>query len=449
MAEDPQPALDLYPDPETGKLWIRGPRHHGAAVHAGGLGTVAIAHTTPKGSWRERSYPVEVALQLLNHHRGQPDVYLSTQRFRGRRRIAQLLSMGALYADLDYYRIPELAGADPRRVLELALTALASASMPEPTLAISSGRGLYLLWLHSPVPRAALPRWTACQRELWEVLKPLGADRAALDAARVLRVVGTVHGRAGAMVEAITPAGEARPFEELAGGILPLQRAELSDIRVQRALRASRRASESHQAPPEGFTASTLWEARLSDLQRLKELRWFGEPMPDFRDRWMFVAGVGMSWLAVPAVLQRELFALAREVGGWTEGRTRSKLQAVFRTSREAAAGKRVEWAGVDWDPRYRLKSQTIIEWLEITPEEEREMRTVVSEEERRRRDRERKGYEMTRREYETRAAKRRAQARRMAAEGLRSGQIAERLGISKRAVQMALKDAGSRGGEK
>lgn len=112
---------------------------------------------------------------------------------------------------------------------------------------------------------------------------------------------------------------------------------------------------------------STMSAVCGSDLQKLKELRWFGDPMPDFRDRWMFVAGVGMSWLAVPPVLQRELFALAREVGGWTEGRTRSKLQAVFRTSREAAAGKRVEWAGVDWDPRYRLKNQTIIEWLEMT----------------------------------------------------------------------------------
>lgn len=133
----------------------------------------------------------------------------------------------------------------------------------------------------------------------------------------------------------------------------------------------------------------------------------------------MFVAGVGMSWLAMPAVLQRELFALAREVGGWTEGRTRSKLQAVFRTSREAVAGKRVEWAGVDWDPRYRLKNQTIIEWLEITPEEEREMRTIISDDERRRRDRARKDPEMTRTEYLTRAAKRRVATRKLSAEGL------------------------------
>jgi hypothetical protein len=57
---------------------------------------------------------------------------------------------------------------------------------------------------------------------------------------------------------------------------------------------------------PRKFTSATLWEARLSDLQRLKALRWFGDPMPDFRDRWLFVAGVGMSWLAVPQVLRRE-----------------------------------------------------------------------------------------------------------------------------------------------
>jgi len=446
VAEELQLALDLHPD-ESGELWIRSPKHHGAFVHAGGLGLVSIAQATHAGYWRERSYPVEVALQLLDHHKGRADVYLSTQRFRGRRRIATLLSMSALYADLDYYRVPDLSTLDAKHVMELALKALGTAAMPEPTLAISSGRGLYLLWLHSPIPRAVLPRWTACQHELYEILRPLGADRAALDAARVLRVVGTLHGETGTTVEAITPAGDARDFEELAGRILPLGRVEMRDIRVQRALRATRSPSERPQAPPEGFTQATLWEARLTDLQKLRELRWFGQPMPDYRDRWMFAAGVGMSWLAVPPVMQRELYALAREIGGWTEGHTRSKLHAVFRTAREAAAGRRVEWAGVDWDPRYRLRNQTIIEWLEIEPEEERELRTIISDEERRRRDRrrdERRRREagaMTREEYLTRAAKRRAQARRMATEGLSLREIGKQLGISHEAVRQALRD--------
>jgi hypothetical protein len=57
-----------------------------------------------------------------------------------------------------------------------------------------------------------------------------------------------------------------------------------------------------------------------------------------------------------------------------------------------------VEWRGLEIDPRYRLKNQTIIEALEITAEEERELKTIISDDERRRRDRERKQPEMTRR---------------------------------------------------
>ncbi len=78
--------------------------------------------------------------------------------------------------------------------------------------------------------------------------------------------------------------------------------------------------------------------------------------------------------LAVPAILQRELYALAHQAGVWTEGHTRSKLQTVFRMAYAAARGEKVQYAGVEVDPRYRFKNQTIIELLEITPDEEWEM---------------------------------------------------------------------------
>jgi hypothetical protein len=450
VAEDPyQPALDLYPnpDPETGEVWVRTPREYGRLVHGEGMGCVAIAQKVARsGLWREKSHPVEVAIELLRHYVGQEDVYLSTQRFRGRRRITHLLCLGALCADLDFYRIPELVRRHPLAVLEMALLALEEATMPEPTLAIGSGKGLYLLWLHGSIPRAALPRWAACQRRLWEVLRPFGADRTAIDAARVLRVVGTVHKEAGVVVEALAPVGEIKSFEDLAREILPLDRAELCDLRVQRALRGAPSPSERHHAPPKGFTQATLWEARLSDLQRLRELRFMDAQMEDYRDRWLFLSGVAMSWLAVPTVLQRELYALAHQAGGWTEGHTRSKLQAVFRTAHQAARGERVQYAGVEVDPRYRFKNQTIIELLEITGHEEREMRTVISDDERRRRDREEKKDKrrvagaMTREEYEARAAGRRVQARRMAAEGLSLREIGRTLGISHEAVRKALR---------
>jgi hypothetical protein len=445
--EDHQRALKLYPeeDPATGERWVRTPREHGRLVHGGGMGLVAIAERDIGGIWREHPHPVEVAIELLNHYRSREDVYLSTQRFRGRRRIAHLLSLGSLFADVDFYQVPKLQHAGPRCVLELAMSALEAAAMPEPTLAITSGRGLYLMWLHSSIPRAALPRWMVCQRQLWEILSPLGADRAALDAARVLRVIGTRHSDAQVPVEALTPVRQITNFETLAKEILPVERAKLYDLRVQRALRSVRKDKERLWSPPEGFTQATLWEARLSDLQRLRDIRFMDYQMADFRDRWLFLAGVAMSWLAIPSALQRELYALARQAGGWTEGKTRSKMQAVFRTAHQAARGERVEYAGVAVDPRYRFRNQTIIEFLEITPEEERELTTIISDNERRRRDREQKMRErreagmMSRQEYLTRAAKRRTEARRMAAEGLSLRQIAKALRISKSAVHHAL----------
>jgi hypothetical protein len=43
----------------------------------------------------------------------------------------------------------------------------------------------------------------------------------AVDASRVLRVIGTRHGKANAIVETITPAGEVWDFNELADRVLP------------------------------------------------------------------------------------------------------------------------------------------------------------------------------------------------------------------------------------
>jgi DNA invertase Pin-like site-specific DNA recombinase len=98
------------------------------------------------------------------------------------------------------------------------------------------------------------------------------------------------------------------------------------------------------------------------------------------------------------------------------------------------------------WIRANRFKNQTIIELLEITADEEREMKTIISDEERRRRDRRRKNPEMTHQEYEGRAADRRLEARRMASEGISRQEIAKTLGWSKRHVQRVLNEDSGEG---
>jgi hypothetical protein len=433
---------------EPPRSHIATPREHGAALHhhrrdVGDhhrLGHIALAQVVG-GRWNEQAYTVRELPDVLPTLAGQDDVYLTANRFWGWRRISRLAHMGSLYADLDFYKRPELSGMHPLGVLEDVMVSLEGARMPMPTVAIATGRGLVLYWIHSPVPRAALPRWNACQRELWRVLQPFGADAGARDAARVLRLVGTRNSRTGAIVEAISPSWDVWSFEDLAEEILPLDRGELADIRVQR---AARRPSKAFQTAPEGFTAGTLWEARLSDLQALRRIRWFGELPSGQRDLWMFVAGVGMSWLAHPQVLRRELFALAREVASWSDREAKARMHAIFKRAHMAARGTRVEWNGLDADPRYRFRNETVIEWLEINPEEERQMVTIISDDERRRRDRERKEAQRRAAGVEDRyakAASHRTQAYRLHVQGLTTKEIADALNISQRRVQQLLRE--------
>lgn len=418
-------------------------------------GRVSVVRTH-SGNWQEESFALSDLPDVLPALAGEVGVYISQQRFRGWRRVANLNELGAMYVDLDYHKRPKLRDMHPLGVLEDALIVLERAQIPRPTIAIFSGRGLYLLWIHEAVTRKALPRWNACQKYLWEVLKPLGADRASTDAARVLRLPGSVNGKSGLTVEPITPPGEIYGFENLCSEILPIDRADLHDIRIQRARslasRRARKPREGRGEHPQGWNGATLWEGRLSDLQRLRELRFMDAEMDDYRDRWLFIAGVAMSWIAIPQVLQRELYALAREAGGWTDAQTKSKMREVFYRTRQAAQGQTMEYAGLKIDPRYRFRNSTVIDWLEITSEEEAEMQFFISDDTRRRRQRERERERrrdsgmMERSEYLSIADHNRREAVRLRSEGHTQRQIADTLNLSTRHVKRLLKGVETEG---
>jgi hypothetical protein len=355
----------------------------------------------PPKDWEQHAYAPWELDAVLDGLAGQQDVYLTQNRFAGRRMVLQqhVRQLVAFYADVDYYDMPGLAGCSPEAVYEMALERLREAGVPEPSLAFCSGQGLYLVWLHVPVGWKELPKWQDCQEKLWRLLKPMGADSNARDAARVLRVVGTTNSKNGVSVYALREAGSRRSFEELAASILPAdvgedeerrgegKPAELYDLRMQRASRREYRA-------PKRFTDRSLWLARWVDLQTWRRLRYGEDEMGDFRDRWLFLAGVAMSWITdppEPEFFERELIGLAEEAGGWGDARTRSKMQAVLERVRMAARGETVTWEGFEWDPRYAFKTETILSWLEMTLAEEREMYTLIGGDEKRRRNTESK----------------------------------------------------------
>lgn len=416
------------------------PSRHGEVLHGAGAPRHHVVLARCSHGWRQRAYPVSKLADILPELTGETDVYFTQGRFYGYRRlVANLAGISAAWSEMDFYKVPELQGMHPLAVFEEALTLLERAKIPTPSLAISTGRGLAALWLHDPVPRQALPRWNAVQKRLHEVLKPLGADAGAKDAARVLRLAGTVNGKSGKVVEALRPPGEVWEFDRLADEVLPYTREEMAELRDLRIQRAARRPKRRLWTPGQRLTAGTLWEARLSDLQLLLRLRWDGELPPGRRDKWLFLAGCAMSWLAAnPEVMRRELYALAREAGGWSEGETVSRLGTVIYRAMMAEGGEKIVYGGVEVDPRYRFKNQTVLDWLEITADEERHMKTLISQTEkaRRRAEKRRREGATPRQVIASKAANRREEARRRAAGGEPHKDIAEALGLSVHTVR-------------
>jgi hypothetical protein len=439
------------------------PLAHARYLHDSGNQYVTIGRKIDRDPWWiEAPYKVEQLYRTLPNYVGLNDVYLSLNRFYGSRK--RLARLSAMYSDLDYYNISELEHMPPEGVFSLALEALEQAKIPYPSLAMSTGRGLALVWRHKPVPGSARARWELCQEHIFEALEELGADSKAKDAARVFRVAGTYNSKSETLVQTVFENLEdVWEFGDLADEILPFTAEEwkqhkaqlLAKKTEQESARGIRMASEAQRDGRKGFDSRTLHTRRLADLWRLLELRGMDKLPSGKRNSWMLVAGCSMSFLMDPQSLERELLVLGRKLADWSEAETRSRMYSVIANARSAAAGETVQWKGQQRDTRYRLTNREIIQRLEITPEEEQHFETIVSEDRSKeiRRQRDRKRKENKRRSVGVRPrpeylAERgeirqgnRHRARKLKAQGMGLRKIAEELGISHTQVGSLLRE--------
>ena len=95
----------------------------------------------------------------------------------------------------------------------------------------------------------------------------------------------------------------------------------------------------------------------------------------------MLLAGVAISYLVPGPMVRREIVALADEVTGghWRERETISRMSAVIARAEQAARGEKVEYRGRLVDPRYRFRTSTIVEALDITESRDARLRLPAS----------------------------------------------------------------------
>lgn len=366
---------------------------HLAAIHPKDRWAIVTISQLQDKKFHDKRTDTRRSLQLARDLAAKPgDLYVSMNTFvdGSSRQLSNLRSLNNLFVDLDYYKTEKTAGMSGLDVMELVLDRLHELGRPAPTLVVDSGRGLQFVWTHTSLPTYAIARWTACQKQICADLADFGADARARDGSRVLRLAGTVNSKSGRRTSLLRfdkeNAAFPRNFDDLANDILPYTRAEIRSLRAEAAARGPKDRvikDRGGRSIPK-LDGATYGDTLLNDVFKLISHRYPSGELPEGnRDKYFFIAALAAAWNSPSAAIEDTIVAMATRMSSWTEDATKQAISCVLNRAEAAASGKKIEFNGKLVDPRYRMKAETVIEWLEISEDEMRDadLRLAVTDE--------------------------------------------------------------------
>lgn len=260
-------------------------------------------------------------------------------------------------------------------------------------------------------------------------------------------------------------------FEVLADNVLPLTRAELETLRRVRELDyvardIAREKTEAQRrrltiinggaAAPAARPAAHLraflphqlaWD-RLDDIRTLVRVRYGDEGAPPGRrNRYVFLAACFLAHAVTVPDLAGEVAELAEQVAPtWADEELRNCISAVLPRAEASARGESVQYEGFCKDARYTWSNARLLQFLEVTRDEERGLRTIIGEAEVRaraaKRERERRQAKgaLSLAAYQDSLEHKRVAARLLRAQNKSFREIAAELGISSAAAHLYCK---------
>lgn len=343
-------------------------------------GWITLAKKDPDTKrFRQYHYQPEELANALSDWMGE-DVYYSQNSFyKPQRRIDNIRQLRTLYVDLDVYNL----GMTPEWVLGKLEWEVFGQGLPEPNMVIFSGRGLVLIWNIEPIPYKAMPLWRAVETYFAEQLKEVGADTKATDPARIFRLAGSVNSKNKAVVKAEYRHEYRYDIHQLQYDYLP----ELSPQRL--AVKKKGRKTKIVRM----FNIYTLHLSRARDLAKLVELR--EGDLKGYRETLLFLYRYfTCCFTDDPDKALEDTLSLnsefilplpEREVEVATK--SAEKAWAAKSDAKANEMAKKMGYPGAG----YNMPNQKIIDWLGITPEEQKHLSSIISKEEKRRRNTEAK----------------------------------------------------------
>lgn len=269
---------------------IEDAENHIINLHREYDGKLAIAITSNEDTfrtWNQYSFSIEELLEVVWKFLAEKDVYISANGFwNNRRRLADLRHLKAFVIDLDYYKIEKYAKKTQEEMYSILLKKEKKffEKVGYPSIVVNSGKGIYMIWLIESAPYMALPLWQLCMNELFKKFEDYGADPKAKDAAHVYRLCGSKNSKNGQVVKFLNNKIEKDiriyTLEHFRIQLLPnefekfLSKKERDNIKKKNGQKRKMTKKElSARQTASIFTTHMLHHKRILDLQKILELR--------------------------------------------------------------------------------------------------------------------------------------------------------------------------------
>lgn len=292
--------------------------------------------------------------------------------FKPQRQVNNIRQFRALFMDLD-------TGEDDKQFAAYKVFELADEGLiPKPTMIVDSGRGIHVYWRIKNAPYQALNTWQELQDLFYTKLKPLGADIRATDGARVLRLPSSINSRNNVECRVMWQ------DDKLEYSMYDLREKYLNEKYKKSIARINR--TDRKIVANAFFNSYSLHITRAEDLETLVKLR--NGNMNGSRNMALHCYAY---WKGIYIRDIEKLTEIVEEFNNsFTKPLKDSEVRAVLRCIPKAidkfleyeqgircGLNKRVT-KGMKDKGGYWYKNETLIERLEITEHEQRELKTII-----------------------------------------------------------------------
>ena len=345
-------------------------------LHGNRHGYIAICQDKEDG-FDQKVFRYDETFGEVQRLIGEQDVYISQNIFRESFRNNKLISeYHSVWSDLDYYKLPGLFAQTPKQILMWLETEYFNRSIPTPNYVVFSGRGLTISWTIDPIPASRFPEWSLAQEYIYNQLKEMGADARAKDPSRVTRISDTINSKNGAVTRMKVYSHDKYDIEKIIEYIPDEPEPLPKPISKPRKKNSKSQISYI-------LNERTLIYARMQDLETLQKLR--GGDCEGNREIMTFLFRYWAScfYTDTETALNRTLefnLDFTKPLSKKEVIKATKSAETAYKKKAREAPDNIYGWNG------YRYRNKTLIDMLDISPDEQKHLKTIIGKEEKNRR---------------------------------------------------------------